>query len=62
MSHEVIIALIANTTTRAGLKMRAELDRATYPTGNKVTDEELASIKRKRHQFHGDWNYTLPPK
>lgn len=38
VSHEVIIALIANTTTRAGLKVRAEIDTAHYPTGTKVTD------------------------
>jgi hypothetical protein len=61
VSHEVIIALIANTTTRAGLKIRAELDTSQYPTGTKVTDEELALINLKRNDFHGDWNYTLLP-
>jgi transposase len=61
VSHEVIIALIANTTTRAGLKIRAELDASRYPTGTKVSDEELASINLKRHAFHGEWNYTLLP-
>ena len=61
VSHEVIIALIANTTTRAGLKIRAELDTSQYPTGTKVTDEELALINLKRNDFHGDWNYTLMP-
>ena len=61
VSHDVIIALIANTTTRAGLRIRAELDTARYPTGTKVSDEELASINLKRHTFHGDWNYTLLP-
>jgi hypothetical protein len=53
--------LIANTTTRAGLKIRAELDTSQYPTGTKVTDEELALINLKRNDFHGDWNYTLMP-
>ena len=61
VSHDVIIALIANTTTRAGLTIRAELDTSRYPTGTKVSDEELASINLKRHAFHGDWNYTLLP-
>jgi transposase len=61
ISHEVIVALIANTRTRAGLKIRAELDTARYPTGSKVSDEELAAINLKRHDFHGDWNYTLSP-
>jgi hypothetical protein len=62
VSHDVIIALIANTRTRAGLKIRAELDRSSYPAGTKVSDAELASINLKRHPFHGDWNYTLLPK
>jgi transposase len=62
VSHEVIIALIANTTTRAGLKIRAELDGSSYPTGTKVSDEEMASINLRRHRFHGEWNYMLLPK
>jgi transposase len=61
VSHDVIISLIADTTTRAGLKIRAELDTSRYPTGTKVSDEELASINLKRHAFHGEWNYTLLP-
>ena len=62
VSHDVIIALIAHTTTRAGLKIRAELDIGHYPTGTKVSDDELARLSLKRHEFHGDWNYTLLPK
>lgn len=51
--------LIANTTTRAGLKIRAELGTSQYPTGAKVTDQDLANVNLKRHAFHGEWNYTL---
>ncbi|NJO12438.1 MAG: ISAzo13 family transposase [Gammaproteobacteria bacterium] len=61
ISHEVIVKLIANTTTRSGLKIRAELDRARYPAGIKVTDDELAAVNIKRADFHGEWNYTLKP-
>lgn len=61
VSHDVIIRLIANTTTQAGLKIRAELDRGTYPTGIEVSDAELAALRIKRALFHGDWNYTLLP-
>ena len=61
VSHEVIVNLIANTATTQGLKIRAELDTGTYPVGIKVTDEELALVKLKRHMFHGDWNYTVSP-
>lgn len=61
VSHEVIIQLIANTTTQAGLKIYAELDSGRYPTGLKVSDAELAALNLKRADFHGDWNYTLLP-
>lgn len=61
VSHEVIIQLIANTTTQSGLKIRAELDNGRYPAGIKVTDTELAAVNMKRAHFHGDWNYTLLP-
>jgi hypothetical protein len=61
VSHEVIINLIANTTTAHGLKIRAELDTASYPTGVKVTDQELAAVKLKPRAFHGEWNYCILP-
>lgn len=61
VSHEVIIKLIANTTTPTGLKIRAELDTGQYPTGLSVTDAELAALNLKRADFHGEWNYTLLP-
>jgi transposase len=61
ISHEVIINLIANTTTQAGLKIRAELDRGNYPIGIKVTDAELNALNLRLGQFHGEWNYALHP-
>ena len=61
VSHDVIVNLIANTTTQAGLKIRAELDRGIYPTGIKITDAELADLNLKLAPFHGNWNYTLLP-
>ncbi len=61
VSHEVIIQLIANTRTKAGLKIRAALDSGRYPTGIKISDEELAALKLKPAKFHGDWNYALLP-
>lgn len=61
VSHEVILKLIAATTTNQGLTVHAELDENKYPTGRKVTDEELAQVNIERHAFHGDWNYTIHP-
>ena len=62
MSHEVIVNLIAATTTRKGLKVRAELDPNLYRKGVKVTDQEFAAIRLVRDDFHGEWNYTISPK
>lgn len=59
VSHEVIVESIAATTTRTGLKIQAGLDRSMYPKSLKVTDEELAEIDITRHEFHGEWNYTI---
>ena len=61
VSHEVIVNLIAATTTRKGLQVRAELDSNLYPKGIKVTDEEFAAINIVRDKFHGEWNYTIMP-
>ena len=60
-SHEVIINLIAATTTSTGLKVYAQLDKRPYPTKIEVTDEQLAAVNITRHSFHGDWNYTISP-
>ena len=61
-SHEVIVNTIAATTTRAGLTVRAELDPGSYPDGVKVSDQQMACLPLDRHDWHGDWNYTLRPE
>jgi hypothetical protein len=60
-SLEVIINLIAATTTNTGLKLYARLDDRTYERGLEVSDEQLAAVNINRHAFHGDWNYTIHP-
>jgi len=60
-SHEVVVNLIASTTTRGGLKIEAEIDTNIYPKGIQVSDEELEKIKIQRADFHGEWNYTILP-
>jgi len=62
ISHEVIVNLIAATTTAAGLKVRAELDTSRYPVGRKVSEQEVADIDLHRDSFHGEWNYTICPQ
>lgn len=58
-SHEVVVNLIGATTNKKGLKVQAHLDTGYYPTGVKVTKSELAAVPLTRHDFHGDWNYTV---
>jgi transposase len=62
ISHEVIVNLIAATTTKTGLKVCSQLDTQSYPTGTVVTDDELAQVNLRPDQFHGEWNYTISPR
>ncbi len=62
ISHEVVVELIAATTTRSGLIVKAELDTDEYPLHLKVPDEEMAAVRLKPHSFHGEWNYTISPR
>lgn len=61
ISHEVIVNLIAATTTQKGLKVRASIDSKLYPKGIKVTDAEFTAIRIQRDDFHGEWNYSIIP-
>jgi hypothetical protein len=61
-SHEVIVQTIAATTTRTGLRVRAELDTGAYDTGVKISDAQMDALPLARHDWHGDWNYTLRPE
>jgi hypothetical protein len=62
VSHQVIVNLIAATTTKTGLQVRAEIDPGKYPKGVKVSDQEIAAIRLERDEFHGEWNYTIVPR
>ncbi len=57
-SHEVIVNLIANTTTRTGLRVEAELDQGEYPKGIKISDQQMRDLE-KQHLRRHDWNYTF---
>ena len=62
ISHQVIVKLIASTTTGTGLTVKCKLDTNEYPTGIKITDQELMQVNLERDPFHGEWNYTIKPK
>ncbi len=61
-SLAVIISLIAATRTKSGLNVRCELDSARYPKGQKISDEQMRTLRIKPATFHGDWNYTIHPR
>ena len=61
-SLQVIVNLIAGTTTKKGLKVHAEINPAQYPAGVKVPDSEMTEIRLQRHAFHGEWNYEILPR
>ena len=62
VSHEVIVNLIAATTTKTGLRVQSQLDVGKYPKGIKVGKKEFASIQIHRDTFHGEWNYAISPR
>ena len=62
ISHEVIIHLIAATTSKTGLAVKSKLDSNTYPAGIKISDQQMAQLRLRRDTFHGDWNYRLLPR
>jgi hypothetical protein len=61
VTYRTIVELIGSTTTTTGLRIEAEHDTKGYRTGVKIKDAELAAVPLQRHEFHGDWNYTIPP-
>jgi hypothetical protein len=57
--YQTILELISHTTTESGLTVSACLDDGVYPTGVKVTNDELATVPLVPHDFHGEWNYMV---
>jgi hypothetical protein len=60
--YETIVRLIASTTTAKGLAVSCRLDRRRYPSGRRVTDEEMKTIRITPQAFHGEWNYVIHPR
>lgn len=61
-TYETVVNLIANTTNRGGLVVRARLDRRRYPIGKKIPKKEFATINLEPDDWHGDWNYVIRPR
>jgi len=60
--YETVVSLIGNTTTRAGLVVRATVDHREYPTAESVSKTEMKALSVERDAFHGDWNYVIRPR
>jgi transposase len=60
-SHEIVVNLVSSTRTGEGLEVHCWLDETDYHTGRKVTDKEMESVRIKRNEFHGEWNYEIRP-
>ena len=61
-SYETVLELIGATTTRTGLTVTASRDAGTYPLGEKISDKDMRQLEKTRitrHDWHGDWNYTI---
>jgi hypothetical protein len=61
ISHEVIVNLIAATTTRTGLRVQSALDSNTYESGIRISKQQMEELNIRRDEFHGEWNYTIVP-
>ena len=59
--YETIVNWIARTTTAKGLQVTCRLDRRKYPTGRKVSEQEMTHVNFEHSQFHGDWNDIIRP-
>jgi hypothetical protein len=62
VTHEVIVQLIANTTTRTGLTVQCRLDENTYEKGIKISDAEFAAIDITQAKFRSGRNYMVAPR
>jgi hypothetical protein len=61
-SLSIRVSLIAATTTKTGLRVRAEIDKGKYPKGIKAPKKEMLALNLQRHDVYGDWNYTIRPR
>jgi hypothetical protein len=61
LTHQVIVNLIAATTTKTGLAVRSRIDDRVYPKGRRISDKQIALVNLEPNAFHGEWNYTIHP-
>jgi hypothetical protein len=61
VTHQVIVSLLAATTTKTGLRVRSQIDPRVYVKGRRVSDTQLAEVHLEPDAFHGEWSYTIRP-
>jgi transposase len=62
ITYQIIVNLIAATTTTKGLKVACEIDDKLYVTGIEISNEQFAGINICQNEFHGEWNYKILPE
>lgn len=62
LTYQTIVNLIASTKTKKGLTVKARVDKRVYKKGIKVSGKELKTFQIRKHDFHGEWNYTIEPR
>ncbi len=61
-TFETVVQLIGHVTTATGLRVKAKLDKRSYPKGVSPTDDQMDKLALHRETFHGEWNYELRPR
>ena len=61
-TFETVVELIGHTSTAAGLRVKARLDKRKYPTGGLITKTQMETLALYPHKFHGEWNYEIRPR
>ncbi len=59
---DTLLAFIRGTTTAPGLTVQAIFQDGNYPTGQQVTDADMAALRIEPNPICPQWNYTIRPR
>jgi len=59
---DTVLAFIRGTQTATGLVVQVIFNPGDYPTGQKVSDAEMATLHIEHHPICPTWNYTIRPR
>jgi hypothetical protein len=61
-NYETVLKYIRTTTTKKGLRLRAQLIRKDYEKGIAISDKEMKKLSLRTHTPRSRWNYTISPR